>query len=243
MTDGYRKATKLFDPTLTITPLSPADPSSLKGHSVLVKGGTSGLGLSAATFLAQSGASVTVVGRRDCYEITCSLSAQGYNVQFARCDINNWDSQVAAFRAALDFSPNKTLDPVAAFAAIGITGHIVDGVSASGEVSLDGPPPSIPNLNPIEVNFKGTFYTARLALRYLRLPIQGQPPSTARTPAAESKSLTLVSSNVSLHRRCKRQCLSHVEMFEANMSVYLGRAIVIMPEGAVDLGDDIEGCL
>lgn len=78
---------------------------------------------------------------------------------------------------------------VAAFAGIDGTGHIVDYVAAS-EVSLEGTPPPVPSLTPIEVNLKGTFYTTTLALHYFRLQPQGIIPNKTRA----SKSLTIVSS-------------------------------------------------
>ncbi|KAL4783588.1 hypothetical protein BJX76DRAFT_250920 [Aspergillus varians] len=174
---------------MVITSLSPANPAKLKGLSVLITGGASGLGLHAATFFAESGAIVTIADIQDGSTIAAELSAKGHAVQFVHCDITDWDSQVKAFRSALTFSPTKTLEVVAAFAGVDNTGHIVDHIAAS-EVSLDGPPPPIPSLAPIEVNLKGTFYTATLALHYFRLPAQ----ETEKNTAPPSKSLTIISS-------------------------------------------------
>ncbi|KAL4748266.1 hypothetical protein BDW72DRAFT_180890 [Aspergillus terricola var. indicus] len=168
---------------MTITPLAPISPSTLQGLSVLITGGASGLGLSAARYLAASGAVVTIADIQDGTAIAAELSSQGQRVQFVHCDTTDWESQVKAFQAALAFSPTKTLDAVAAFAGVDRTGHLVDHVAAA-EVSLDGPPPPMPSLGPIEVNLKGTFYTATLALHYFRLP------SSTRV----SRSLTIVSS-------------------------------------------------
>jgi 5'-hydroxyaverantin dehydrogenase len=171
---------------MAITPLPATDPSNLKGLSILITGGASGLGQHAATFFAKSGAFVTIADIQDGSAIATELSEQGYKVQYVHCDITNWDSQVATFQAALRFSPTKTLDAVAAFAGVDGTGHLVDHVAAT-EPSLDTAPP-IPSLAPIEVNLKGTFYTASLALHYFRLT----PQNTST--ALKSKSLTIVSS-------------------------------------------------
>ncbi|KAJ0423281.1 hypothetical protein BJY00DRAFT_310411 [Aspergillus carlsbadensis] len=285
---------------MAITPLSPTDPSSLKGLSILITGGASGLGQHAATFFAKSGAFVTIADIQDGSAIATELSSQGFNIQFVHCDITNWDSQVAAFQAALRFSPTRTLDAVAAFAGVDGTGHLVDHVAAT-EPSLDIAPP-IPSLAPIEVNLKGTFYTATLALHYFRLA----PEGTAANQALRTKSLTIVSSlagyiddthstaytaskfgSRGLFRGIRAQAHSQLNvrvnaicpwamktpMIEAalgrmadfgilpDQGITLvphdvltqalgrivvdegvhGRAIAIVPEGAVDLGDDIEG--
>ncbi|KAL4999826.1 hypothetical protein BDV10DRAFT_163907 [Aspergillus recurvatus] len=175
--------TRSLNITMAIALLSPISPSALHGLSVLITGGASGLGLSAARYLAASGAVVTIADIQDGAGIATELSSQGYSVQFVHCDITDWESQVKAFQAALAFSPTKTLDAVAAFAGVDKTGHLADQVAAA-EISLDGPPPPIPDLGPIEVNLKGTFYTATLALHYFRLP----------SASPVSKSLTIVSS-------------------------------------------------
>ncbi|KAL4935184.1 hypothetical protein BDV06DRAFT_229061 [Aspergillus oleicola] len=281
---------------MTFTTLAPTNSSNLKGLSILLTGGASGLGLSTATFLAQSGAIVTITDIQDGSAIAADLTAQGHIVQYVHCDITNWESQVSAFKAALEFSPNKTLDAVAAFAGVDNTGHLVDFIAAN-DVSLNGPPPPIPDLTPIEVNLKGTFYTAALALHYLRLPSPSSP---------KSKSLTIVTSlagyiddthstcytaskygSRGLFRGIRAQCHSQFNirvnaicpwamktpMIEGALQRMAdfgilpskglslvphdvitsavgrvvgdegiqGRAIAIVPEGAVDLGDDIEG--
>ncbi|CEL03771.1 hypothetical protein ASPCAL04914 [Aspergillus calidoustus] len=283
---------------MAIAPLSPTDPSNLKGLSILITGGASGLGQHAATFFAKSGAFVTIADIQDGSATATELSEQGYKVQYVHCDITNWDSQVATFQAALRFSPTKTLDAVAAFAGVDGTGHLVDHVAVT-EPSLDIAPP-IPSLAPIEVNLKGTFYTATLALHYFRLT----PQNTSA--ALKSKSLTIVSSlagyvddthstaytaskfgSRGLFRGIRAQAHSQLNvrvnaicpwamktpMIEAALGRMAefgilpdkgitlvphdvlsqalgrivadegvhGRAIAIVPEGAVDLGDDIDG--
>ncbi|KAL3476658.1 hypothetical protein BJX99DRAFT_138178 [Aspergillus californicus] len=287
---------------MTILPLSPADPSKLQGLSVIVTGGASGLGLHAATLLAKSGALVTIADIQDGSDIAASLCSQGHRVQYVHCDVTNWDSQVKAFQTALNFSPTKTLDAVASFAGVDTTGPLVDHVAPT-EISLDSVPP-IPSLAPIEVNLKGTFYTATLALHYFRLPPQG--PTSSISQNHTSKSLTIVSSlagciddthstaytaskfgsrglfrairaqahqqlNVRVNAICpwamktpmiegalQRMAdfgilpekgitlVPHDVLTQALVRIVLdeeihGRAIAIVPEGAVDIGDDIEG--
>jgi 5'-hydroxyaverantin dehydrogenase len=177
---------------MAILPLTPTDPSNIKGFSVLITGGASGLGFHAATFFAKSGAFVTIADVQDGSKLATDLVNQGHRAQFVRCDVTDWDSQVKAFQTALAFSPTKTLDMVAAYAGIDNTGHLVDHIAAA-EVLLEGAPPSIPSLAPIEVNLKGVFYTATLALHYFRLKPQGIiTPDNNKAQA--SKSLVIISS-------------------------------------------------
>ncbi|KAH8819310.1 aflH/ adhA/ short chain alcohol dehydrogenase [Xylogone sp. PMI_703] len=286
---------------MAITPLTPADLGYLKGLSVLITGGASGLGLSTATLFAKSGAFVTIADLQDGSKVTAELVEQGYAVQFVQCDVTNWDSQVNTFRSALSFSPAKVLDMVAAFAGVDAAGHLVDYVTSS-EVSLDGPPPPAPALTSIEVNLKGALYTATLALHYFRL----KPLTTSSVQPKNSKSLTIVSSlagyvddthnttytaskfgsrglfrairaqahqklNVRVNAICPwamrtpmtepvlariaelgivpskgitlvdhdilTQALARIAVDES----ISGRAIAIMPEGAIDIGDDFDG--
>lgn len=174
---------------MTISALAPANLTHLKDLSVLITGGASGLGLSSATLFAKSEAYVTIADVQDCSEIVDDLVKQGFKVQFVHCDVTNWDSLVNAFLKTLNFSPTKSLNMVAAFAGVDNTGHLVEHVAGAG-VSLDDPPPPIPTLDPIEVNLKGTLYTATLALHYLRLKPQGATSEKVQ----ECKSLAIVSS-------------------------------------------------
>lgn len=173
---------------MAITPLQSTDPTKLADKSILITGGASGLGLHAATFFAHSGAYVTIADVQDASEVAAELTTRGLRVQYVRCDAADWDSQITAFLSALNFSPTKTLDVVAVYAGIDDSGHLVDYISAT-EASLNGPPPTAPSIRPLEVNTKGAFYTATLALHYFRLQ-----PQTATTSSAEPKSLIIVSS-------------------------------------------------
>jgi NADPH:quinone reductase-like Zn-dependent oxidoreductase len=139
------KADTFVQNNMVVLPLAPTDPSKLAGLSILITGGASGLGRSSATLFAKSGAFVTIADVQDSSEIAAELSGQGYNVKFVHCDVTDWDSQIRAFQAALQFSHTKTLDMVAAFAGADVTGHLVDHVFPT-EVTVDEPPPPIPIL-------------------------------------------------------------------------------------------------
>ncbi|KAF2099148.1 hypothetical protein NA57DRAFT_56769 [Rhizodiscina lignyota] len=127
----------------------------------------------------------------DASDLVAALNNQGLNVQFIHCDASDWESQVNAFISALNFAPTKTLDVVAVFAGIDDSGHLVDYIHAT-KASLSGPPPAAPSVKPLEVNSKGAFYTAALALHYFRLQPQGSSATSADT--RQSKALIIVSS-------------------------------------------------
>ncbi len=140
---------------MPVQPLTPTNPSNLKGKSVLITGGASGLGLHAARFFSESGAYVTIADVQDGSQTATDLTNAGHKTQYIHCDVTNWDSQVKAFQSALKFSPTKTLDLVASYAGVDKGGHLVDYVSAS-EASLEGAPPPAPSITAIDVNLKGS---------------------------------------------------------------------------------------
>jgi 5'-hydroxyaverantin dehydrogenase len=148
--------------------LPPGDFARLRDQSILVTGGASGLGLETVQLLASHGAYVTVA---DVQPPLDKLTSEGYHVQYLQCDVSDWASQVAAFKAAIEFSPNKTLDAVAAFAAVDPLENLIDQIKADKDVSLRTDP-APPSLRTIDINLRGSYYTATLALHYFRLESQ-----------------------------------------------------------------------
>ncbi|KIW62514.1 hypothetical protein PV04_10681 [Phialophora macrospora] len=151
--------------------LPPGDFTGLKDQSILVTGGASGLGLETVQLLASNGAYVTVA---DVQPPLDNLTKEGYHVQYVHCDVSDWASQVAAFKAAIEFSPNKRLDAVAAFAAVDPLENLIDQIKADKDVSLHTDP-APPSLRTVDINLKGSYYTATLALHYSRLAAQSPP--------------------------------------------------------------------
>ncbi|EXJ54557.1 hypothetical protein A1O7_09898 [Cladophialophora yegresii CBS 114405] len=278
--------------------LAPGDFAGLKDRSVLVTGGASGLGLETARLLASNGACVTVA---DVQPPLDDLAKEGHHVQYVHCDVSDWTSQVAAFKAAVEFSPTKSLDAVATFAAIDPLENLIDQQKAIKDVSLDIDP-APPSLRTLDINLRGSYYSATLALHYFRLEPQTPASSPPRT-----KALTFVSSlagyldddhNIAyttskfgtrglfraLRRRAnadftppvrvnliapwaiktpmtepllklmqelggslpaitfakKETCAEAVATCVVDEAIH-GRAFAIMPEGAFDIKDDIEG--
>ncbi|KAJ9614487.1 hypothetical protein H2200_002624 [Cladophialophora chaetospira] len=279
--------------------LAPGDLKDLKEKSVLITGGASGLGLETALLFASNGAYVTVADVQPPLEV---LAKPGHHVQYVKCDVSDWKSQVAAFKAAIEFSPTRSLDVVATFAAVDLLENLIDEIKAVEDVSLDTDP-APPSLRTIDINLKGSYYSAALSLHYFRLQAPGMPSAS---PAP--KALIFVSSlagyldddhNIAyttskfgtrglfraLRRRTAKElspgvrvnliapwavktpmtepllklmegmgiqegkgitfattktCAEAVGRCAVDETIH-GRAFAIMPEGAFDLKDDIEG--
>jgi len=176
--------------------------TKLEGKSILITGGASGIGLATARAWAAAGAYVTIADIQPVdagQEIAAQLSSTGGRVVYAWCDVTSWESQIAAFKTAITFSPTHTLDIVATFAGTAfVPGNQVDHVIALGDPVLDVDPKQ-PNIRNIEVNLTGVYYTSWLALYYMRLkPNTGEDShhSTNRHtyPETGDKSLIFVSS-------------------------------------------------
>lgn len=160
------------------------DPSALRGKSALLTGGASGIGLATALAWSAAGALVTIA------DLNPPPSPHSPNLNYIHCDVTSWDSQIAAFKSALSFSPTRTLDIVATFAGTGAFPiNQVDHVLQAGEPSLEVDPPAPSVLN-IQVNLTGTYYTSWLALYYFRLP----PSVPTPAGAVADKSLIFVAS-------------------------------------------------
>jgi 5'-hydroxyaverantin dehydrogenase len=168
--------------------------TNLANKSIIITGGASGIGLATARAFASAGAYVTVADLPSSAgsQIASELSAQGQHVQFADCDTTVWPSLVSAFKKAVLFSPDRTLD-VAVLAA-GISNEpdsrLVRSVLAT-ELSLDVDPPQ-PGKRTIEINLVGVYWSSWLALYYFRLPSASVPalPGPSATPTPTSSSTT-----------------------------------------------------
>ena len=167
--------------------LPPVDIQALKGRSVLITGGASGLGRDTAKAFASAGAYVTAADIQNADDLVQEAVPAGQHLQSVHCDVSSWQDQVGAFKQAIQFSASGTIDVVAIFAGVDNTGHLIDQVN-SVEVSSDRDPPP-PSTISLEVNNKGTFYTTYLALHHFRFQPQGTQPS-----ASHDKSLIIVSS-------------------------------------------------
>jgi 5'-hydroxyaverantin dehydrogenase len=162
------------------------DYAKLKNRSVIITGGASGLGEATVKRFAENGAYVTIadmaadMGQK----LASNLSSQGHKVTFVECNTTDWQSSVSAFKHAIRFSPEGTLDIAILFAGTdGARTGLVDEVLRGPEPSLEDSPVE-PKHNAIDVNLLGEYLSTSLALHYFRLP--------GGTP--QKKSLILISS-------------------------------------------------
>jgi 5'-hydroxyaverantin dehydrogenase len=129
-------------------------------------------------------------------KIAQELTDQGHHVTYTYCDVTNWESQIKAFKAAIKFAPENTLDVVAMFAGIASDmGNVVDHVQAQ-EVSLDKDPVP-PSIKSLDVNLTGVYYSTYLALNYFRLKPRNQEQAahtSGDSNSSSSKSIIFVSS-------------------------------------------------
>jgi 3-oxoacyl-[acyl-carrier protein] reductase len=77
-------------------------PTSLEGRSVIVTGGSKGIGLGIARVFARAGARVTIAARGGGAgeAAAAQLRQEGGNVRFASCDVADWESVRATFDRA-----------------------------------------------------------------------------------------------------------------------------------------------
>lgn len=97
-------------------------------------------------------------------------------LNYVSTNVTDWQSQVNAFKSALNFSDSKSIDIVVAAAGVGGQPFITDAEEPPS-LDKDPPPPRSADLN-IDVNAKGVYYTSKLAQHYFALPPSSQIGST-----------------------------------------------------------------
>jgi 5'-hydroxyaverantin dehydrogenase len=146
------------------------DVSSLKGRSVLVTGGASGIGLACATHIAKAGALVTISDLQETtgQAVAQELLSKGHAVQFVQCDVTSYTAQVEMYQKAIIFGGGK-IDIVIPNAGIIAEKNLFDMVSGN-TLSPDSPPPEQPSYAGCNVNLQAVYNTCYLAIHYFRLP-------------------------------------------------------------------------
>jgi len=166
---------------------APVNGASLKDKSVLITGGASGLGAGIALAYAEKGAYVTLADINEPLgnEYTKTLQEKGLKVQFVATDVTSWTAQVAAFKAAVKFSPTQDkLDIVVASA--GLAGEPF--ITPNEEIFSLETDPAEPNVYPLQVNSIGMLYTAKLTQLYTKIP--------SSTPSVDPPSFIIIVSLV-----------------------------------------------
>jgi 5'-hydroxyaverantin dehydrogenase len=171
-------AIKVSKPVPSSVWASPPDPTSRKDKSILITGGSGGLGAAFVEKFALAGAYVTFVDVKEEMgnELASRLQSEGHRTQFVRADVTDWPELTQAFKSAIRFSPTGD-----AIGHVIINAGLLDGPFFTGFdpplESLDVDPPQ-PDIGPIEVNVKGAMYTLKLAQLYMGMnPSSWQPGS------------------------------------------------------------------
>jgi 5'-hydroxyaverantin dehydrogenase len=143
------------------------DTSSLKGKSVLLTGGATGIGQGSAIALAEAGAYVTIadINEKDAEETVKELTSKDLHAQFVKTDVTSWESLTAAFKAALAFSPDNTIDIV--IPAAGVSNGGIRQWLDDTPLTEEGDPKILP-LKVKEINLDAVFTTIHMALYYFK---------------------------------------------------------------------------
>ena len=154
-------AAKVFDHEHAVNPAASYNMHMLKGKSVVITGGASGIGEACMRSFVAAGAFVTFgdIAEDLAYALVSELGQD--KVVFEKCDTRSWQDQAALFKLAISKSPSHSVDIVLANA----------GISGSDSVFNDQSDPTTgepvePDLSILNINLIGYMYTTKLALHY-----------------------------------------------------------------------------
>lgn len=181
----------------------PYNTTTLRGKTILLTGGASGLGAAFARKWSAAGANLIIgdIADADGEALVAELRSTTSNSQhhFVHVDVTSWPSQAALFQEAVRLSPTGELDAVVASAGISDKFGTITGKGFENPVDLDKPNPPAPNLKCVEVNLIGVMYTAHLALFWLQ---QNADTTTAKeaedTRDSRDRHLLLIGSGAGL---------------------------------------------
>jgi 3-oxoacyl-[acyl-carrier protein] reductase len=132
--------------------------SSLKGRSVLITGGSKGIGKGIAQVFAEAGAKVAIVARHP-DQAEAAARAIGHGAYGLAGDVTSLESMEAAMLAAVRHSGG--LDVLCANAGIFPPAKLEEMTSEQWDEVID-------------TNLKGTFHAVRAAIPYLKQSDQGR---------------------------------------------------------------------
>lgn len=143
------------------------DVSSLKNKAALITGGATGIGQGISIALAEAGVFVTIadIDTTEAESTIEKITGAGHKAQFIHCDVSSWDALVSAFKCAVEFSPEKTLDIV--IPAAGISRPTLRSWLHDVKENENGDPEPLP-LNVLDINLDAVFNTAHLAMYYFK---------------------------------------------------------------------------
>lgn len=132
---------------------------ALKGKHCLITGAASGIGLAITDAFLAEGAYVTmvdIVTPEEAQKVASSLHGTDDQRLYVQCDVTDWSSLVQAFKSAVRWSSQHTLDIVVPCAGVASGMNLVSEATSKG--AEEDPEP--PNILPLQVNLIGGDCTA-----------------------------------------------------------------------------------
>ena len=170
--------------------------ANLKGKTVLITGGASGLGAAMARTLAKHEASVIIgdLNEKQGQSLVAELrriSGDDSHL-FVPLNVTNWQSQTTCFKEAASLTGR--IDCVIASAGITDVAEQLAFESPPNYQAMEHPPS--PSLKTLDVNLTGVLLTTNLAISYLSTNVKTSRCSTTPLPGAgpEDRHLLLISS-------------------------------------------------
>lgn len=155
---------------LDLTSALDMDPTFIRGKTILITGGASGLGAAFFSAWAPHGATIVIGdidiegGKSLVDRVKTETGSQ--KLHFLKLDVKSWRSQVAFFREAVKLSPHGGIDTVVANAGINIKEEAIGFENPAIDFD-NNPNPPPPKFSTIDVNLFGMLYTTHLALYFL----------------------------------------------------------------------------
>lgn len=175
---------------------APIPLESLKGRTVVITGGASGIGASIAIKVAENGGQA-IIGdvNKNLAEEFVAYIRQSYKSDdhhFIPLDVTSWDSQTAFFKQAASLSTHGGIDAVVANAGIADPKEHRSFLNPPDYSKLENP--KAPPYRTFQVNALGVLYTSDLALSYLSRNPQSDKCSLTPSEGPRDRHLLLVSS-------------------------------------------------
>jgi NAD(P)-dependent dehydrogenase (short-subunit alcohol dehydrogenase family) len=176
----------------------PINTSNIKGLTIIITGGASGIGAAFARHWALNGANIIVgdlnhtLGQSLIAHLRTSTANPHHH--FLGLNVKSWTSQLAFFEQAVRLSPHGGIDCVVANAGVSLAEESFafeqppdyHALIAQGR----SPSPPAPKLAILDVNLTGVLYTTNLAHAYLPLNPGSAKCSLTSTPQSSSTTAT-----------------------------------------------------
>ena len=169
---------------------------NLKGKTILITGGASGLGAAYFTLWAKHGANVMIgdINETLATELVAKTRQQTRNedLHFIPLDATDWSSQIHFFKEAKRLSTHGGIDSVIASAGVAIDDENFALADPPDYDSMENP--TAPRYKMVDVNLIGVMYTTQLAISYLSRNPGSRNCSIEQSSGPRDRHLLLISS-------------------------------------------------